>query len=209
MISCITYENLHQYGGAFRSQFQLRHRCFIERQKYNVSSYNGMEYDQYDTPAAVYLVYAGHGGHVLGCSRLTPVSQGSMLQDIWPDMVSNPQNIFREGVWEGTRFCIDKSLPAHLRQRICQEIVLSYLEFGLQTGMEKIIGIMPPRILNTVFGSAGCRYQSIGPRKLIDSCTIQAASMQVSQEQLAFARVVTGITGSVFRKQQDHQRVAA
>jgi acyl homoserine lactone synthase len=74
MISCITCENIHLFGPAFHSQFRLRYRAFIERQDYNVRIYNGMEYDQYDTPASHYLVYHTGEGRALGVSRLTPTT---------------------------------------------------------------------------------------------------------------------------------------
>lgn len=198
MISCVNYENLHQFGKAFISQFHLRHRCFIERQKYNVCSYNKMEYDRYDTPAAAYLVYQSPDGEAWGCSRLTPVSEGSMLQDIWPDMVANPDQVFIKNVWEGTRFCIDKTLPPDVRQRICREIVLAYLEFGLINGAQKIVGVMPPAILKRVFGGSGCKYDLLGSEKVIDGGDIiRAASMPVSGEALMLARKTTGINHSV------------
>ena len=70
-----------------------------------------MEWDQYDTPAAIYLVYLSPEGEAWGCSRLTPVERGSMLKDLWPELVDKPDNVFVPGVWEGTRFCIEKTLP--------------------------------------------------------------------------------------------------
>ncbi|MCK4944839.1 MAG: autoinducer synthesis protein [Alphaproteobacteria bacterium] len=198
MISCVNYENLQQFGKAFSSQFRLRYRCFIERQKYNVSSYNEMEYDQYDTPASAYFVYESPDGEALGCSRLTPVSQGSMLQDLWPDLVDNPDHLYTNNVWEGTRFCIDKRLPPNLRQQICRELVLAYLEFGLNNGVQKIIGVMPPLIFKRVFGRAGCEYDLLGPEKIIDDGdVIRAAALVVSAERLIRVRKKTGISQSV------------
>ena len=76
MISCISCETIHLFGPAFHSQFCLRYRAFIERQDYDVRIYNGMEYDQYDTPASHYLVYHTEEGRALGVSRLTPNDAG-------------------------------------------------------------------------------------------------------------------------------------
>ena len=57
MISCISCENVHEFGSAFHSQFRLRYGGFVERQQYDVSVYDGMEFDRYDTPASRYFVY--------------------------------------------------------------------------------------------------------------------------------------------------------
>ena len=40
----------------WRISTRLRHRLFVERNGWQVPSHDGMEYDQFDTPAAVYLV---------------------------------------------------------------------------------------------------------------------------------------------------------
>jgi N-acyl-L-homoserine lactone synthetase len=193
MIICINYENLHLFGSAFSDQFRLRHRCFIERLQYDVQKYNAMEYDQYDTPAATYLVYVDKNNTVYGCSRMTPVSQGSMLKKFWPEMVSNPADIFTGDTWEGTRFCIDKDLPPDMRKQIAQELTLAYIEFGLRNRIRQIIGVMPTYILRSVFASSGCLYSILGPSKRIDGYLISAASMTISSEQLTRARNKTGL----------------
>ena len=71
MISCISCENVHEFGLAFHSQFRLRYGGFVERQQYDVSVYDGMEFDRYDTPASRYLVYHTDEGRALGVSRLS------------------------------------------------------------------------------------------------------------------------------------------
>ncbi|MGB9154795.1 MAG: acyl-homoserine-lactone synthase [Alphaproteobacteria bacterium] len=203
MIVCVKYENLDQYGKAFHSQFCLRHQCFIERQNYNVSKYNGMEFDQYDTPAAVYLVYLSPEKEALGCSRLTPVDRGSMLADLWPGLVDHPEEAFTPGAWEGTRFCIAKSLPMDVRQRICRELVIGYFEAGLDIGIKNIIGVMPPLILRTVFGGAGCQYDLLGKRMRIPSGEmIAAATMQITSDALHNVRKATGIFESVISEEK-------
>lgn len=199
MITCVRYENLDFTFKAFQAQFKLRHRCFIERQNYNVSSYNKMEYDQYDTPATVYLVYQSDCGEALGVSRLIPITQGCMIKDLWPDMVDDHHMFQQNNIWEGTRFCIDKSANVSIRRKIAIELVLAYLEFGLDEGAEKIIGVMPERILHTVFRSCGVSYTATGPIKLIDGIRIQGASMDISQEQLMQARMITRVNHPVLR----------
>ena len=164
MISCITCENIHLFGPAFHSQFRLRYRAFIERQDYDVRIYNGMEYDQYDTPASHYLVYHTEEGRALGVSRLTPTTQGCMLKDLWPGLVEDKALLQSEQVWEGTRYCIDKDVEPALRTRIVHEMAAAYLEFGLEKGLTKIIGMMPTYIYRSVFEKPGIEHGvSSGP----------------------------------------------
>ena len=194
MLVCVTIDSIHKYGAAFRAQYKLRHKVFIERENYQVPAYNNMEYDQYDTPAAMYLVYLAPNGDAWGCARLTPTAQGSMLKDIWPELVQNPDRVFQQNVLEGTRFCIEKSLPAEMRRKICQELVIGYLEVGLAFGYEKIIGVMHPYIFRKVFGDCGINYSFLGGKiKLPSGDMIAAGEMEITHEVLEKARLTTGI----------------
>jgi len=206
MITCVTYDNLDRTGGAFAAQFALRHRCFIERQGYAVRSYRDREFDQYDTPAAVYLVYEGDGGHVFGVSRLSPVSEGCMIADLWPQMLSGDELARMTGtVWEGTRFCVERSLPPDRRRRIVQELVLAYIEFGLGHDIDTIIGIMPGIVLRRVFRDAGVQYDILA-RSMIEGHRIEAARMTISMAALEAVRRATGLRSPVLGQQRDAGR---
>jgi N-acyl-L-homoserine lactone synthetase len=193
MISCISCENIHLFGPAFHSQFRLRYRAFIERQDYDVRIYNGMEYDQYDTPASHYLVYHTEEGRALGVSRLTPTTQGCMLKDLWPGMVEDKELLDSPLVWEGTRFCIDKEVDPALRIRIIHEMAAAYLEFGLQRGLTKIIGMMPTYIYRSVFEKPGIAMEHLGPVTEIGGHRIRAVAIPVDHAQLRNVRARTGI----------------
>jgi N-acyl-L-homoserine lactone synthetase len=199
MITYVTYDNLAVTGGAFCAQFRLRHKCFIERQTYRVRTYAKKEYDQYDTPAAVYLVYGDGTGAALGASRLTPTREGCMLADLWPEMVARRELLGAPNVWEGTRFCVDHDAPPELRKRITQELVLGYLEFGLQAGIETIIGVMPRLILRTVFRGSGVAFETLGPSRDIDGVQVQAAAMEISRRQLASVLQATGLQPGILQ----------
>ena len=193
MISCISCENAHLFGPAFHSQFQLRYRAFIERQDYDVRIYKGMEYDQYDTPASHYLVYHTPDGQALGVSRLTPTVQGCMLKDLWPGMVEDKELLSSALVWEGTRYCIDKDIAPSLRTTIIHEMAIAYLEFGLQLGLEKIIGMMPTYIYRSVFEKPGIDMEYLGPVTVIGGHRIRAVAIPVDGKQLHNVRIKTGI----------------
>src|SRR5579871_6174557 len=87
MIIAMNYETAHLYGNAFAQLLKLRHAEFVERLNYNVPTYNGMEYDQYDTPAAVYMVWRDQQGNVRAGSRMTPTTRPYMLKDLWPQSI--------------------------------------------------------------------------------------------------------------------------
>jgi acyl homoserine lactone synthase len=111
MISCISCANAHEFGRAYHSQFRLRYGSFVERQQYDVSVYEGMEFDKYDTPASRYLVYHADDGTALGVSRLSPTILSCMLEDLWPHLVKDKSLLRSHAVWEGTRYCVAKDVP--------------------------------------------------------------------------------------------------
>jgi len=198
MIYVIDSNNLMQHGDLYKDQFRLRHQEFIDRQSYDVKVYKGMEFDEYDTPATTYLVCADLSRRVLGVSRLIPTDVKCMLVEHWPHTLFNPEDIISPDTWEGTRFCVDKTLPPEIRKRVAQELCAAYLEYGLENGIKKIIGLMQTFVLRSVFGRSGIRYSALGNVTTIDRyAKVQAAEMNVSSFQLENMRNCTGLKGVI------------
>jgi len=208
MVIAVNFENSYEHGPALSSQYKLRHKCFVERQDYNVSSFASMEYDQYDNPSSVYLVYQDEQGEALGTSRLTPVTHRCMLKDLVPEMVDDHSIFDNPTVWEGTRFCVDKELNASLRNQIVKHLVLGYHEFGLANGVSKIIGMMPTVIWKGVLQRNGSHCEELGPIKIIDGQKIQAVSITINQSSLQSVMLKTGVTRGVL-KSNDRERYKA
>jgi N-acyl-L-homoserine lactone synthetase len=185
MLKLISYKEISKQSDLFFGQFRLRHQEFIERQSYEVKTFEGMEFDEYDTLASVYLVYSLDDKTVLGASRLTPIDMGCMLKDHFPYLVNDPSVFDKPDIWEGTRFCIDRHLDAELRKKICIELVCGYVEFALSRRISYIIGLMPTLILRTVFERSGIVLDRLGAIHQIGSHSkIQAASIAISTAQL-------------------------
>ncbi len=196
MLYVVNTENAHEHGDVMPQIYRLRYRQFKERQSYDVPVYKNMEYDQYDTVATVYLAWLDDSGILRGCSRLNPTDRPYMLQDLWPHMVNGP--LPRScSVWEGTRICIEKALPAELRERIKIEMVLGYLEFGLDNRIEKYIGVMQNFIWKRVFVHSGWDIQYLGSECLIDGQKIHAGEGLVTPATLQAIRLKNGVQNRV------------
>jgi acyl homoserine lactone synthase len=194
MLSIISYKSISTSADLFFGQHRLRHREFIERQSYSVKVFDGMEFDEYDTLASLYLVYCEDGKTVLGCSRLTPIHLGCMLQDHFSYLVDDPSIYAGVNTWEGTRFCIDSRLPSDKRLHILRQISVGYLECALHFGWERIIGLMPTLILRSVFERNGINLTRLGkPQAIGDHSKIQAACIDVTVDQYRRACLSTGI----------------
>jgi acyl homoserine lactone synthase len=197
MIYCINHRTWQHFGGALASQFHLRYRMLVDAQYWEVGRFQGMEYDQYDTPAATYLVWLDSQGAVRGSVRVVPTDRPYMLRDLWPDMVEKcplPQSL---SVWEATRFCVDRTLPAELRKQVKHELVCAFLEFGLKNDIQQMIGVMPPKLWRSCFIDSGWDIEFLGKEKPVDNDVIVAGLMPVSLAVLAKVRKTTGISHPV------------
>jgi acyl homoserine lactone synthase len=197
MIDAFDFSTAHLFGDALAAQFRLRHRVFVERTSYEVPTWRGMEYDQYDTPAATYLVWRDERQIARGVARLSPTNRPYMIKDVWPDMVSSIPLPHSSTIMEGTRFGVDKTLSPELRRRVVAELVVGYLEYGLSAGIEKIIGVMPTLILRAVFSCNGWPVDLLGEPRILGADKCVAAMLHLSPEVLARVRAKTGITRSI------------
>lgn len=200
MIYCINHKSIQHFGKALIDQFYLRYDLLVDGQYWDLSRFQGMEYDQYDTPATTYLVHIDRAGRVNGSVRAIPTDRPYMIKDIWPELIKErplPQSL---SVWEATRFCVAKHLPREEKTRVKNELVLAFLEFGLLNDIREMVGIMPPKLWNSVFVNAGWDIDILGPEKdLGKDGIIVAGSMPISLPMLENVRKQTGIAQSVLR----------
>lgn len=211
MIDCFTYETAHLFGDALASQFRLRHKVFVQRQQWGVPNWRGMEYDQYDTPAAVYCVWRDDDAQVRGVARLAPTTIPYMIKDLWPDMVTEGALPECPEIWESTRLGIDHDLPKDLRRRILSELILGYMEASLLNDVKGLIGIAYSWCWEHSFGSQGWPVRRLGPSRPIDGLESYVGLLPVSSAHLQAVRNATGIHTPVLRTADDllYRRAAA
>ena len=207
MIDCVTWETAHLFGEAWISHHRLRHRLFVDRQGWEVPTYNSLEYDQFDTPAAVYLLWRDEVGQARGVTRLIPTERPYMLKEIWPDMVDTLPS--SASVWEATRIGVDRDLDSATRSRVCGELVAGCLEYGLQNGISRYIFLMPLAIIRTLLVRAGCPVALISEPRSIDNHLVAAAEVKISELALAEVRRRKAITGPVLNTATPPLRKAA
>lgn len=204
MIEVVTWANSHAFGDSLAAHHRLRHKCFVERNGWSVPSHDGMEYDQFDTPAATYLIHRRPGGPVNGVARLIPTTRPYMLKELWPDLLGDDVPVSPK-VWEATRFGIDDDLEPAAKRRVAAEIVLGCLEFGQAMGIDRYLVLMPHLIIRRTIGGAGCNYRFLGESRNLADYPVAAAEIEVSEQALASARAKCGVHGSVLRR---HDRAA-
>ncbi|MDX2073939.1 MAG: acyl-homoserine-lactone synthase [Alphaproteobacteria bacterium] len=196
MIDCFNIRTCHLFpSNVLASQFRLRYRSNIERQSWDVPYWEELEYDTYDNPATTYFTWRDEQDVVRGCARLYPTDRPYMLLEAFSDLVtqwtlptSDPT------VWEGSRLCVDKTLPPETRKRIIHELALGYLEFAIKRNITRIIGVMLPAYWRGVYVNSGWDPEWYGDvTKLPNGDRVRAGGLPVSQAVLDNVRRTTGI----------------
>ena len=197
-VVCVNWENAHLHGESWISHHRLRHRLFVQRQGWDVPAYQGLEYDEFDTPAAQYLLWQDDRGETRGATRLIPTTRPYMVKSLWPDMIAGelPET---PRVWEATRLGCDRDLDAATRRRAVAEILCATQEFGIMRGIDKYLAVMPAGLFKRVIARGGFPVTMLGPKRTLGSSPAAAAYISISQEVLAEVRRRGGIPGPVLR----------
>ncbi len=151
----LSFSNMHMHGELFGNIFRARHDVFVERNKWALTNAEGMEYDQYDTPASRWIAIHDENKKVLAGIRLTPTTAQNgvytyMIRDAQLGLLDSiPENIMDEpapvsaDVWEGTRIFVTQGVPGKERFRIHVQLVHQMIEAAQELGAKRIIGIIP------------------------------------------------------------------
>lgn len=207
MILCVNYETAHHFGDVLPAQAKLRYESIVERQQWEIYSFNKCEYDQYDTPATTYFLWRDEDFKVRAVSRINPTDRPYMLKDIWPELVTKYPMPSSPKIWESSRMCIDKYLDPITRKRIASEIVLAHYEFCTLFGIERVLGVMPPFIFKTVWQRSGTSMETMGPIKSLDDGTrIVAAWGECTPEEHASVISATGISKPVMQIHESYKK---
>ena len=198
-VICVTVDTNHLFSdNPLASQHRLRFNSIIKRQNWEVPFVRNLEYDQYDNPSTVYLIWRDSKNIARGVSRLCRTDRPFMLKDHFMHLVHHGELPEDEDVLEGSRFCIDNSLPIKQRKRIAHELILAYLEYGLANSIKEIIGVMYPIYWKNLFEKNGWKPKWIGDlHKTPDGKKSRAAILPISSELLANVRKHTGILSPV------------
>jgi acyl homoserine lactone synthase len=138
---------------------------FIRRRGLDHRSYDGLEFDEFDTPAAVYLVWRDGENVVRGLARLLRTTSPYMLQSYWPDLVTEGDLPNAPGVLEVTRVCVDKSLAPSVRRSIFPELLCAIQEFMRTIDGQGMIGVTREHLLAR-FLPAGIKW--LGPPSMVE-----------------------------------------
>lgn len=147
MIEAFSIATAHRSQDALACQARLRHESFIRRRGLGHRSYGGLEVDEFDTRAAVYLVWRDGENIVRGLARLLRTTALYMLQSYWPDLVTERDLPNSPGIFEVTCVCVDKYLAPLVRRWIFPELMCAIQKFLQTVDGQGMIGLTRAHLL--------------------------------------------------------------
>ena len=163
-VTTLSYENLHNHGELFANMFRARHRTFIVQNHWNLPEANGMEFDQYDTPASRWVV-VHQLGEVLAGVRLTPTihrcgiysymirdAQNGLLETIPAHLLFDPAPVDPQ-IWESSRVFVAEDVPANQRLMVQMQLIHEMVISARALGATSVLGMIPehsPRLARRV-----------------------------------------------------------
>lgn len=172
-VTTLSFTNLHMHGELFANMLRARHDTFIVRNNWELPNADGMEFDQYDTPASRWV--AVHElGQILAGVRLTPTTarcgiysymirdaQLGLLETIPPNLLWDEAPV-ADHIWESSRVFVSHSVPASLRLRVQVMLIAEMVTSARNLGATSLLGLIPehsPRLARRT----GIDCQPAGP----------------------------------------------
>ena len=148
MIEAFSLRNAHEFGDALASQARLRYRVFVLDRALPHHFYDGMEFDEFDTPAAVYLVWRDPDLTVRGLIRMVPTSVPYMLKSYWPFLCETQAPPDSERIWEASRICVDRRYRGSDRAKIMPEMLCGVREFCELNEASAVVGVTRKHLIS-------------------------------------------------------------
>ncbi|MHC4044399.1 GNAT family N-acetyltransferase [Bradyrhizobium xenonodulans] len=146
MIEAFSLSTAHLFQDAMASQARLRYRVFVERCGLPHLHHDDLEFDEFDTPAALYFVWRDHDRVVRGLIRLLRTDRPYMLKAYWPELVRGALPA-SAGICEMTRVCVDRAVPAMARRFILPELLCAVADHVENSGGEGVVGVTRAHLL--------------------------------------------------------------
>ncbi len=150
MIEAFDIRTAHIFGDAMFQQARLRYEVFVAKRQLSHPFYDGLEYDQFDTPGAVYVIWRDDQRIVRGLVRLLPTTLPYMLETFWSYLVPDRSLPKSPKVWEVTRVCVDHTVRGRHRRQILPELFSGVQDLGKRIGIESYLCVTRPHLISHI-----------------------------------------------------------
>jgi len=186
----LSMQNMHHHGNLMVNYLKARREVFIVSKGWQLPETDGMEFDQYDTPEARWIV-VHQNGKVLAGIRIAPTTarcglHSYMIRDAQLGLLQGlPLDpLFLEApvtdkIWEATRLFVVDGVPAQQRAVVQRLLMLHMAASAHSLGADQVIGIVPA-VFKRWLKRIGMAAVAVGPTFELDGDKSQAALFNVT-----------------------------
>lgn len=204
MIYIIDANNRDEYGHYLIEMARLRYEIFVEtRGWHELDSFFRLEFDEYDSRLATYLLCVDEG-RVLGGVRVMPTIFGTLLGEKFGKYLYNPDYAFGPTVWEMYRlFVADHEWRAPQGHDVRREIMLSLIEFLAEKKADKVVAVSDSSL--TAKLPPFWKWREIGERHAFEQshsglgqCSL--VEIEIDAAMVAMSKKAFKFTGKFFQR---------
>lgn len=194
----ITSLNSHLYQHELNSMFRMRHRILVgERGWTAIERPDGLERDQFDHEAAIYLVTLDEDREATGCMRLIPTVARNLTAEVFPHLCNLEPMPSSEFIYDASRLVVDTSERKKRKYSVAaSQLLCGWIEVGVALGLEDFTGILDVPYF-TLSLSMGWEIRAMGTPQEVDGEEVIASRIKADQKQLDIARKLRRVTEPV------------
>ncbi|KQZ59806.1 autoinducer synthesis protein [Rhizobium sp. Root149] len=144
---------------------RLRARIFRGRLAWKVRCTSGLETDRFDRLNPTYILCLDRSDAVIGCARLLPATGGTMLEQLFPQLLETAHLPTHQRMIESSRFCVDTTAATKREQAGLHSATLAMfagiVEWSILNGYREIVTATDVR-LERILRRAGWPLSRLG-----------------------------------------------
>ncbi|PKP94932.1 MAG: autoinducer synthase [Alphaproteobacteria bacterium HGW-Alphaproteobacteria-16] len=166
---------------ALRAMFAARKSVFVDLLKWDVPVLDdAYEIDQFDNVHATYIILAEADGTHLGSARLLPTCRPHILDSLYAELCEAlpPKG---PGIFEITRFCLDRRLNAAQRRIVRDTLVTGLVAHALATGITTYTALAEIGWFQQIL-AFGWRCMPLGLPRVVGGTMLAALRIDITPE---------------------------
>ncbi len=189
MLFVVTRLNAREFEAELDEMFALRHKVLAEHLKWDVSSENGRERDEFDDGNAIYLM-CQHQGAMVGVIRFVHSMLPTLSSEIFSSLFTRRGVPREQDIYDGSRFCVDPETP-YFRMHI-GELMVGMAEFGRHVDLSAITSVNDYEMFRRYAASGLPTYPLGLPEQVGEGTSIVATSFEMSEDVVELTQKTIG-----------------
>lgn len=196
MISLVTSENHALYSDVLCEMWAQRKTVFVDKLKWVPDQGDGMERDQFDGPAAMYLLAVDESGHLDGSVRLLSTVAPHLMTELFKGRYFHGA---RSGpnIWESSRIY----MLSGDRGQVFAELMCAIFETALLFGIDEVVAASDLNAIPAIL-RLGLSVDPLGPPMEDTRMSTLPYSMSITPAGLSNIRRSAGITTPILNYQR-------